>query len=490
MSSGFRLRAGDVQARGEAIALASRDSETSYAELGARARRIEERLGGVGARAREPVALLSSGRGHDEAAALVASLSLGAVALPLDATAPAKRLAAILHARGGRALVHDEAATELVAAIERELAELGDETLARVTLDERGQVLASEGDARGATPMAEDVACVLHTSGSTGAPKPVPITWAGLDAFTRFCVALIGLGPSDRVLRAAELIFDLAWFDHLATLRVGATLVTMSRRELASGRALRDAFVTLGPTVVYGVPSLFMKLSAALTPDERLRPSPRAVVYAGEVFPPRELRAFAARVPDAVLYNFFGPTETNVCTYHAIRPGDLDGASETPIGHPAPYAKCVLVDEAGRVIDGEGTGELIVTGPTALGGGPYATGDRVERRADGLLYFRGRTDRMVKIRGFRVDLGEVEAALARHPSVRQAAVVVVEEARLGRVLRGHVAVAAGHDADERALRRFLAERLPPTMIPDRIVLAPELPTTPTGKVDYRALGQR
>jgi acyl-coenzyme A synthetase/AMP-(fatty) acid ligase len=425
---------------------------------------------------------------HDEAAALVAILSFGAVALPLDVTAPAKRLAAILHARGCRALVHDEAATTLVAAIEQELAALGGGALGCVTLDERGQVLASAGDAHAATAMDEDVACVLHTSGSTGMPKPVPMTWAGLDAFTSFCVDVTGLVPSDRVLRVAELTFDLAWFDHLASFRVGATLVTMNRRDLAVGRALRDAFAALRPTVVYGVPSLFMKLNAALAPGERLEPSPRVVLYAGEIFPPRELRAFAARVPDAVLANFFGPTETNVCTYHPIGVEGLDGERETPIGRATPYAHCALVDEAGEVIDGEGIGELVVTGPTVLGGGPYATRDRVERKADGLFYFRGRIDRVVKIRGIRVDPGEVETALALHPCVRQAAVVVVEDAKLGRVLRGHVA-AAGH-TDERALRMFLAESLPPPMIPDRISLATELPTTPTGKVDYGALGQR
>lgn len=488
MSAEFRLRADEIAARGGAVALRSRDRETSYAELGARACRIEERLKRLGVRAGEPVALASSGRMHDEAAALVAILSLGAVALPLDVTAPAKRLAAILHARGCRALVHDDAATGLVAAIEQELVEFGGEALGRVTLDERGQILASAGDARGATPMDEGVACVLHTSGSTGTPKPVPITWAGLDAFTSFCIEVTGLGPSDRVLRVAELTFDLAWFDHLASFRVGATLVTMNRRDLAVGRALRDAIAALKPTVVYGVPSLFMKLNAALAPGERLEPSPRVVLYAGEVFPPRELRAFATRVPDAALFNFFGPTETNVCTYHPIGVDDLDGERETPIGRAAPYAACALVDETGQVIEGQGIGELVVTGPTVLGGGPYATRDRVERKADGLFYFRGRIDRVAKIRGIRVDPGEVEAALALHPSVRQAAVVVVEDGKLGRVVRGHVAV-AGHDTDERALRMFLAERLPPPMIPDRISLTTELPTTPTGKVDYGALGQ-
>jgi acyl-coenzyme A synthetase/AMP-(fatty) acid ligase len=130
-----------------------------------------------------------------------------------------------------------------------------------------------------------------------------------------------------------------------------------------------------------------------------------------------------------------------------------------------------------------------VSGPTTVGGGPYATRDRVERGADGLFYFRGRIDRMVKVRGYRVEPGEVEAALAAHPAVRQAAVIAIEDARLGRTLRAFVALAAGATgADDRSLRMYLAERLPPSMVPERVVAMDELPRTTTGKIDYRALG--
>ncbi|KYF81301.1 AMP-dependent synthetase, partial [Sorangium cellulosum] len=375
--------------------------------------------------------------------------------------------------------------------------------LPRVELDAEGRVVRAtapsgtggrSSERGGAGP--QDVACILHTSGSTGEPKPVPITWAGLDAFTAFCIDLIGLSPSDRVLRVAELVFDLAWFDHLATFRAGATLTTMTRRDLASGRALRDAVLALAPTVIYGVPSMFMKLAAALpaadagAPAAALSPPVRAVLFAGEVFPPRELAALAARAPGAALYNLYGPTETNVCTFHRVDRAALDGASEIPIGVACPYAACALIaeDEGGRVIEGPGTGELVVSGPTTVNGGPYRTRDRVERKADGLFYFRGRIDRMVKVRGYRVEPGEVEAALASHPAVRQAAVIAVEDPRLGKTLRGFVALTAdSDDADDRALRMYLAERLPPYMVPEKIVAMDELPRTSTGKIDYRAL---
>ncbi|XXX77903.1 AMP-binding protein [Sorangium sp. So ce134] len=510
MAGPYRLRAEDLAARGGAVALASRGAAVTYAELAARAAAVGAALAGAGVRPGDRVALLSSGRAHDEPVALAGVLAAGAVAVPLDATAPPARLGRIARARGCRALVLDAAAAGLAGGID---AELGG-GLARVELDAEGRVLrgAAPAGAGGAAGVAhaggeggasgeggagaQDLACILHTSGSTGEPKPVPITWAGLDAFTAFCIDLIGLAPGDRVLRVAELVFDLAWFDHLATFRAGATLATMARRDLASGRALRDAVAALAPTVIYGVPSMFMKLVAALpaagvdAPAGALSPPVRAILFAGEVFPPRELAALAARAPGAALYNLYGPTETNVCTFHRVDRAALDGVSEVPIGVACPYAACALLaldadDEPGRVIEGPGTGELVVSGPTTVGGGPYRARDRVERKADGLFYFRGRIDRMVKIRGYRVEPAEVEAALASHPAVRQAAVIAVEDARLGKALRGFVAL--GGDADERALRMHLAERLPPYMVPEKIVTLDELPRTPTGKIDYRAL---
>jgi acyl-CoA synthetase (AMP-forming)/AMP-acid ligase II len=487
-----RLRGDELASRGDAIALASRDARLTYAELAMRAASVWRLLRRSGVLPGDPVALVSSGRAHDEPVALAGVLCSGAVAVPLDATAPPARLARIAAARGCRAIVHDAAASALVDAA---LAELGpDRALARIEMDPEGR--AHRGIAAGpaAPPHGDptaDLACILHTSGSTGEPKPVPITWAGLDAFTEWAAALLHLTAADRVLRVAELTFDLAWFDHLATFRAGATLATMSRRDLASGRALRDALAALSPTVIYGVPSMFMKLVAALPPGAPLSPAPRAILFAGEVFPPRELAALAERAPAAELFNLYGPTETNVCTYHRVDRATLDGATETPIGVACPYADCTLLaeDGSGRMIDGPGAGELVVSGPTTIGGGPYATRDRIERRKDGLFYFRGRIDRMVKVRGYRVEPGEVEAALSAHPAVRQAAVIAVDDPRLGKTLRAFITNAGGtgEEIDERALRMHLAERLPPYMVPDRIVAMDELPRTPTGKIDYRAL---
>lgn len=499
----FRLTTSKLAAFGEAIALESPGGSLSYLMLALRAEAVARSLRKSGVVPGHAVALVSSGRGFDEAVALCGILAGGCVAIPLDATAPPQRIASILRSRGCRALVHDEAAAPLAASIEEALrAEISEGILARVVLDGQGSLSTP------ASPSSTDpsmglrsarhemalrdvsVACILHTSGSTGAPKPVPITWEGLDAFTGFWSEKIGLSPSDRVLRVAELVFDLAWFDHLATFRAGATLAIMTRRELAAGRALRDAIKTLRPTVIYGVPSLFMKISAALSPGETFEGSLRTVMFAGEVFPPKELAVFAERVPSADLYNLYGPTETNVCTYHHVSRKDLDGIRETPIGVACPYSPCELVAEDGAIIEGAGVGELYVSGVTTLGGGPFPTRDRVERGEDGLFYFRGRIDRMVKIRGYRVEPSEIEAALHKHPAVEQSAVIPFDDPRLGKVLHAFVAkkkdVPAGTTTD-RDLRMYLATVLPPYMVPEKVFLLDDLPRTTTGKIDYQAL---
>jgi acyl-coenzyme A synthetase/AMP-(fatty) acid ligase len=475
----WRLSADGLRKHGKAIAVEGVGEALSYDKLASRATAIADALELVGIRAGDPVALISKGRGHDECVGAAGIVCAGATVVPLDATSPPLRLAKIMRARGCRAVVHDESAAKLVAA---------DDAPARIELDPDGFILSSIGDAP--PPLGEpepELACILHTSGSTGDPKAIPITWAHLDTFTTWMIDLTGLKTGDRVLRVAELIFDLAWFDHLGSWRAGATLCTMSRRHITAGKSLLAQLETLRPTVMYAVPALWTKAIGALAAGTQLDPSLRIICFAGEVFPPRDLKALAERAPSARLFNLFGPTETNVCTFHEVRRDELDGSSELPIGIACPYADCRLVDDDAKVIEGAGSGELIVRGPTAMGG-EIATRDRVERRDDGLFYFRGRIDRMLKIRGFRVDPGEVEAALLSHDAVREAAVRGGVHPRLGKILHGYVSGRAGATAPEsRALRKHLAQRLAPYMVPDAIDVIDALPRTSTGKIDYQAL---
>ncbi len=503
---GFRLRGDALAAFGQRPALISASHTLSYAELALRAAAVWRALRRLNILPGSNIALLSSGRAFDEAIALTGILTSGSVAIPLDAHAPPYRLSSIITQRRCSALIADEKASGTINSIKLE-----ENSTHLIVLDAEGHVLRTENHLSNSHSNPNELnelneppgklACILHTSGSTGTPKAIPITWAGLDAFTSWAINTFSIQSNDRLIRIAELIFDLAWFDHLCAFRVGAPLLLPSRRDLLTGAAFRDALRTLGPTILYGVPSLFMKLNAALAPDALLEPQPRSVLYAGEAFPHRELLAFSKRVPQAGIYNLFGPTETNVCTYHRIDHAALDridGQSEIPIGKACPYAACELrsLDEAKTLIEGPGTGELWVSGPTALHGGPHATGDRVERKEDGLFYFRGRVDQMTKIRGYRVEPAEIESVLCAYPGVRQTAVIAIDDPKFGKVLRA--AIEPSENAQpltkdmlsERAVRMFIAERLPAYMVPDRIFFVDALPRTSTGKIDYQALRER
>lgn len=474
----WRLTEALLREHGDAIALDGAADPVSYSVFAGRALAVADALDAANVQPGDPVAILSAGRRHDEPVALAGVLIAGAIAIPLDAASPPQRLAAILEARRCRAIVHDEKAAKKVLALD---------CAATVELDHDGFVASGHGLVPGeAQPGDTEVACILHTSGSTGTPKPVPLRWEGLDAFTGWMADLTRLATGTRVLRVAELTFDLAWFDHLATWRAGATLCTTTRRQLAAGRSLRSEIDRLGPQVIYGVPSLFMKLVDASV--EPLGDALHTLCFAGEIYPPAELRRLADCATQARLFNLYGPTETNVCTYHAVDRAHLDGASETPIGLACPYATCELRDADGAVLEGPGTGELVVHGPTALHG-EVATRDAVERR-DGVFYFRGRLDRVVKVRGYRVDPGEVEAVLRTHSSVREAAVVVDTHPRLGKILRAVVTSRpeAGASAGlDRELRAFAAQQLAPYMVPERVDVTDDLPRTSTGKIDYQAL---
>jgi len=233
------------------------------------------------------------------------------------------------------------------------------------------------------------------------------------------------------------------------------------------------------------------------------------VLFAGEVFPIVPLRTAVAQLPGAAWFNLYGPTETNVCTWQEIPvPIPPERTDPYPIGRVCPQLEAQVVAADGRPVGRGSEGELCIRGPNVMqgywnlpeqtsraffGDDPrerwYRTGDLVVEEAGGVYRYLGRRDRMVKKRGYRVELGEIEACLHRHPQVFEAAVVAVEET--GGELRvvGHVATAGGERLSLIALKRFCAERLPVYMVPDAFHFHERLPTTSTDKVDYQTLAK-
>ncbi|MCX4911609.1 amino acid adenylation domain-containing protein [Streptomyces sp. NBC_00878] len=350
----------------------------------------------------------------------------------------------------------------------------------------------------------DDLAAILYTSGSTGTPKGVRISYRNLANFIRWARAELFVGPDDVFANHASFNFDLSTFDLFTALSVGAGLWIVPDDQARDVTALAHGIREHGVTVWYSVPSVLNLLTAsgALT-AETVR-SLRYVLFAGEVFPIPQLRALAARLPHGTeLYNLYGPTETNVCTYHHVRPEDLVRDEPVPIGTPVPGARVSVVDGEGHPVEGpDAIGELIVEGdcvtpgywrresePAAAGHwkGRHATGDLVSHEQGSLVY-RGRKDRMVKLSGYRVELGEIEAAVLRHPAIAAAAVVVDGPGTDPRIALHYTLNDGARRPNLIEIKRHCAQHLPRYMLPRTATCLEELPRNANGKTDYHRLG--
>jgi len=344
-----------------------------------------------------------------------------------------------------------------------------------------------------------DLAYILYTSGSTGTPKGVSISHRNALAFIEWAVEELGAGPDDRFSNHAPFTFDLSVLDLYAAFAVGAAVHLVPSDLAYAPAGLAEFLHRRRITVWYSVPSaltLMMREGGLL--QSPAPPQLRAILFAGEPFPIAWVRQLAAWT-DARLLNLYGPTETNVCTFHEVRPPDLLRDRPVPIGTPCSGDKAWARRADGAVCGPGEQGELIVEGPTVMLGywgrprepEPYPTGDIVTVLPDGAFDYVGRRDHQVKIRGHRVELGEVEAALTAHPGVAEAAAVV-----RGVGVDAHlVACVIAHEPAERRpgnleLRRHCAERLPRYLVPDEIRLLTDLPRTATGKVDRTTLAAR
>ncbi|MFE0427095.1 amino acid adenylation domain-containing protein [Streptomyces sp. NPDC058953] len=468
-------------------AVAGPDGELTYGELDRAADRLAARLRADGVGRGDRVVI-----GLDKSVAAVvvmqAVLRLSAVYVPVDAANPPLRTALIARGCGAALLVTDPAR----AAV---LKDAGPGTPPVHTLDPdppEGQV-AESGVPEPARP--DDLAYILYTSGSTGEPKGVCVTHRNALAFIRWAAAELGAGRRDRFANHAPFAFDLSVLDLYVAFLTGAS-VRLVPAELAYAPGQLTAFLTEERiTVWYSVPSvLVLMIRDGGLCDTPRPPALRAVLFAGEPFPAAPLARLFGRWPGIRFLNLYGPTETNVCTFHEVTADDIGGP--VPIGRACSGNEVWAVRPDGRRAGPLEEGELVVAGPTVMAGywgrpahrGPYRTGDLVRVGADGAFDYRGRLDRMVKIRGRRVELGEIEAALARHPAVNEAAVLVEGEGTAARIVA--VVVPDGTAPPGLlAVKRHCAGLLPRYMIPDAVVAVPELPRTRNGKTD-RALLSR
>jgi len=352
----------------------------------------------------------------------------------------------------------------------------------------------------------DDQAAILYTSGTSGEPKGVMLSHRNILSFVEWAVMRFELDPEDRFTSHAPFHFDLSTLDLFASLRVGASVFLLSEKMALFPPAVAQAVRTERCSIWYSVPTALRMLLEHGRLESGGLPSLRIIFFAGEVFPLACLRKLMGLVPHPRYVNLYGPTETNVCTYHVL-PG-LPGQEQTeiPIGLPCEHLAVGLRGEDGRTPAAGQAGEIWVTGPSVMRGywrrqeltqavrfggrgDSYLTGDFGTIGTDGRFYFRGRRDRQVKIRGHRVELSEIEAVSASCPGAGQAAVVGAGLQSLSPRLVAFVVPALGGTLSATALRRFCAARLPSYAVPSSFLVRSELPLLSNGKLDWARLAE-
>ncbi|MFF8827750.1 amino acid adenylation domain-containing protein, partial [Streptomyces sp. NPDC015131] len=488
-------------ARPDAPAVTDDGGTLTYAALAGRASALSRRLtAGTG-----PVALLTA-PGRDFVTAELGVLGAGRAFLPLDPAAPGARLTALLADSGAGCVLADAAHHDLARQVAGDLPVL--------LLD------GAEDPADGLAPVLggpRDLAYVIYTSGSTGRPKGAMVERGGMLNHLLAKVEELGLDHTDALVHNAPVTFDVTVWQSLTTLLVGGRVRAVPRDAAADPDALFGVIAAEHLTVLEVVPSL---LRATLDAWDALGGAPRLpalrwMISNGEALPAGLCARWFARHPDIALANVYGPTECSDDVTHAyartaadLRPGD----ASMPIGRPLRNTRLYVLGDDLRPVPQGAPGELYVAGAgvgrgylgdpgrtagtfvpdpfAADGTRMYRTGDTVVLLADGQLLFTGRRDHQVKIRGQRIELGEVEAALRALPSVADAVASAVTDPAGHRRLVAHFVAdptAPGGTADPAELRRRLGEVLPEHMVPSLLLPLPALPLTPHGKVDRKAL---
>jgi amino acid adenylation domain-containing protein len=497
-------------------AIRCRDRSLSYRELDRAAEAIAASLLDAGVMPGDRIGILIP-KCVEAVAALYAALKVGAVYVPMDPKGPVKRAAMVANDCGIRALIgtHELSArlVDLLDSPPRLTIVIGEiDATHGSDVVAYSEIVERRAAGRVSAPVLEgDLAYILYTSGSTGVPKGVMLSHRNAMAFVDWCVEAMGLVADDRLSNHAPLHFDLSVFDLFAAAAVGASVTMVPEETAFLGTSLVRFIEDNAITVWYSVPSALRLIAESASGSEL--DALRVVVFAGEVYPKPQLRELRAQLPDAALWNLYGPTETNVCTFHRVPAELTDDDAPIPIGRAIRGDDVFAVSDDGGLAGSGEVGELLVRGATVMrgywgrpdktaevliphpllaeaAGLVYRTGDLVRLRSDGEYDFIGRRDHQVKSRGYRIELGEIEAAVTSHPGVEEVAVIGLPHEEWGVEIVAWVAPRPGATLNEMALKRHVADRVPRYMVPSTIAIADRLPKTSTGKVDRTALSRR
>ncbi|MBN1413076.1 MAG: amino acid adenylation domain-containing protein [Spirochaetales bacterium] len=508
----------------EKTAVSMGEESITYGELNRKSNRLANQLIALGFRPKDSAGIYLD-KSIEAVVAMFAVLKAGGVYIPLDAYySPVSRVTGILELSGLRYLISDSGHIEALRTAAGFVSDI-------ILMDSPAGAAGSKNTVENnpvrthffidsgpvdlvAAPGIEDtdLAYVLYTSGSTGIPKGVMLTHLNARTFIEWALSRFKPEETDVFSNVAPLHFDLSVFDIYVSIAAGAALKLLPPQTAANPKAMLDWISNSGITVFYSVPSVWVSILNYADLRHGCLPGLRKILFAGEVFPPRQLKSLMELIPHAGFYNLYGPTETNVCTHYHVKGMDDVPDSGVPIGKACANTEVVAINDAGKEITAEETGELFVRGPIVTNGyyknpeataaafmrSPlprhngaklYRTGDLVRLTASGNLEYVGRRDLMVKKAGFRIELPEIEQALCRYAPVMEAVVVpvIVNKGESARSLTAFITLKGDSVVKVVEIKAFLAGFLPRYMIPEVITVLGEMPRNGNGKADRQKL---
>lgn len=488
------------------------EDHLSYGELAKRSSQLANALVLEGVERHDRVGIYMD-KSIQTPVALYGIMKAGAAYVPLDPSAPVARILGVIQDCGIRHLVSSCAKMRSLRA----LAKSDSGLKCVVGIDEDAglpfdciawdRVWNASERAPGQKILESDLAYIIYTSGSTGRPKGIMHSHHSGLSFANWAVREYGLRPDDRLSNHAPLHFDLSIFDYFAGVVAGAGTVIIPEEHTKLPASYTQLLADYAVTVLFTVPFALIQMSLRGLLDQRNLGKLRWAIFGGEPFPPGYLRDLMRQLPHVKFDNMYGPAEVNGCTHHTV--SSLPECA-IPIGPIADCAEALVVDEENSTVQVGEIGELLVRTPTMMqgywkrdqlnaraffrrssSGGRadvfFRTGDLVQQLEDGGFRFVGRKDRQVKVRGYRIELDEVELALTKIQGIEEAAAYLIEDQEGVKLIGAQVTLQSAGAARKADILRKLKKSLPWYAVPADLTISSEFPRTRTGKIDRRTL---
>ncbi|MFK7936436.1 MAG: amino acid adenylation domain-containing protein [Saprospiraceae bacterium] len=486
--------------------------EVSYGELAQQVQQLASVLRQSGVKKGDCVGIFMA-RSLETAVAMYGIMAAGAIYVPINPQQPNERINFILaecqikilltnagQRRRLRPLFKIQNSLTLVIGSPIEL------PVATLTWAE---VYTQEIDSIDIPILEDDPAYILYTSGSTGTPKGILHTHRSGLAYAKLAIETYDLTEKDVIGNHAPIYFDISTLGYFAASLVGASTIIASEAHVKMPVSLAELLEKENITVWYSVPLALRQMLERGKLAERKLPALRLVIFAGELFPTKHLRATMQTLPQATFCNAYGPTETNVCTNFFLHsPPKYD--RPISIGQTWNNTEILILNDEDEVVNNSEKGELLVRSSTLMQGywnRPdlnekvflfkkmndscvakfYRTGDLVSLQADGNLTFYGRKDRQIKTRGYRVELDEITNTLLQHEAIAEAAVYTILDAEGENSLAASVLLKKGTTLEQQEIMQFLKQKLLWYAVPQQVRIVEQLPRTATGKIDLKQL---